>query len=125
MITPKTDWVAHDYFTSDDYARIIHNLNEVAGIVGATVVNYLNPNQSMILTQNERQQIAGQCAEIARLKGWPPPVESSGGYWFNWDELNRIEQLCANVTALNGSVLRHGAPLRHGNNASYGGGVRG
>lgn len=124
MIIPKTNWTAQDYFELEDYIRITGNLNETAVGLGLSPVNYVISGPGAVLIPHNKVQIANQCAAIAAVKGWPAPVSSDGPYWYNWQELNRIEQLCIDVVDIQ-ERMSYGADVGRGNGATYGGGARG
>ena len=125
MIDPKTDWVASDNFGVTDYSRITSNLNEVAEMVGVSTVSYPLPTYARVLDASYRRQIVNQYAAIAGAMGWETTVAVESSYWFNWVELNTIEQLCANVLTASDAKYRYGDQSVRGTGTVYGGGSRG
>lgn len=125
MIDPKTNWVASDNFGVTDYSRITSNLNEAAEMVGVSTVSYPLPTYARVLDASYRRQIVNQYAAIAGAMGWKTTVAAESSYWFNWIELNAIEQLCVDVITAEGSVYQYGDQSVEGTGTVYGGGSRG
>lgn len=146
MIPPKTDWTAEDYFNRDDYNRIRSNLIELAEALEVDTTVYHNGvttslippegNYGMPLTQLIRNQILMLCIRIAQAKEWRFPLKAyvdrwteqadpwsavvNVPRWFDWQELNTIEQLCVLATA-DARAAEYGAGHEYGTGGEYGG----
>ncbi len=69
MIDPKTDWVASDDFSLEDYTRITSNLHEVAELVGVPTVSYPTASYALVLTASHRASIVAQYNSIVNALG--------------------------------------------------------
>ena len=144
MTTPRTDWTATDYFNLEDYERIRSNVSELALEYGVRLtvpdeegsLISIVPPAGMPLTQIIRNGILLLCIRIARARGWHFPLaadvtaeqEEADPWapvvnvprWFDWQELNTIEQLCELAFA-DVKSAEYGAGHEYGAGGEYGG----
>lgn len=147
MTTPKTDWTVTDHFNLEDYERIRSNVSELALEYGVrltvpdaegSLISIVPPagNYGMPLTQIIRNGILLLCIRIARARGWYFPLaadvtaeqEEADPWaavvnvprWFDWQELNAIEQLCG-LAAADVRAAEYGAGHEYGAGGEYGG----
>lgn len=122
MISPRTDWTTDTLFNVVDYNRITKNLNEVAMLLGLSIVAYASITENTIATVTMRSNIANHANTIAAKLGLSTRLDFSTPRWFTATELNFIESL-VNIQAGKFSEFGDGAVLGLFN--VLGGGVRG
>ena len=122
MITPKTNWMANDYFNVDDYNRIITNLNEAAVAVGVATKTYTNATVRSLCSNSMHQAITEHANQIAAALGWSVTIPIIESNWFAWDELNIIESICTRTAGGNEKAV-YGQGNTHGDGLYYGGGI--
>ena len=129
MIPPKTNWTADDYFNLVDCQRIVGNLRELCEERGVDceklVWNLSGSDYDSALSQAGRDAVVDTCIRLAASAEWKFPLPNDHTpRWFNAQELNIIEGLCADIAAPELKAA-YGQGRRHGDGLHYGGGVVG
>ena len=122
MITPKTNWVAADFFNVTDYNRITANLNELAVAVGVATVSFRAADYYTVWMITDRAAIAGLYNAIATAIGWNLSVSTTKGFWFDYKELDQLERICELYTSKD-TKAAYGLDYVHGDGLYYGGGI--
>jgi len=122
MIIPKTNWKAADYFNVTDYTRITANLNDAAVAVGVATKTYETASYATLLMLTTRNNIASHANSIAAACEWDITISITKSAWFDWKELNTIEQVCADAVAET-VYAAYGQGNAYGDGLYYGGGT--
>ena len=112
--TPKTDWTGTDYFTHNDWLRIVQNLEFIADDLGIPYVPYTAVSKGTVLTSADRNTVSNMVEQIYSYlhsswnRGYVFPRVDYGSAW-NSKDLNNIETLILNLKKqidgeINGSV---------------------
>lgn len=97
--TPKTDWEGTDYFTADDWLRIVGNVKYIADELSLTYTPYTAVTDGhTLLTSADRNAVTNMLEQIyATLyaswnRGYVFPRVNYGSTW-NSKDLNSIESM--------------------------------
>lgn len=96
--TPKTDWQGTDYFTADDWLRIVGNVEYIADDLGLAYTPLTTISAGSVLSSSDRNAVTDMLEAIyAELsaswnRGFVLPRVDYGSAW-NSKDLNNIENL--------------------------------
>lgn len=125
-MTPKTNWKQSDYFNLEDYNRITENLN-LAEVRGGYPLQAF-PQQALgnLISYNTYLMILKTYNALFQASSWESlkPIPNRQA-WFNWQELNSIEKLCATALDQYENANKYGNGQTYGTNQTLGGGYFG
>lgn len=121
MVEPKTDWKATDFFNLSDYNRITANLTESFALSGLSPPDFRSLTVGSALRRDDRQRIAQAYNRLCDLYGGHS-VNANKMRWFDYAELNLIENICILVKQEYSKGPRYGSGMYLGAGEVFGGG---